>query len=55
MPSLLLLMMESDEEETAEGGLQKLRRCTERVERELRVDELGVGAETKGGWWACWR
>jgi len=43
-------MIESDEEETAEAGLQKLRRCTERVERELRVDELGVAGVTKGDW-----
>jgi len=50
MPSLLLLMIESDEEETTEAGLQKLRRCTEKVENELSVDELGVEGVTKGGW-----
>jgi len=48
MPSLLLLMIERDEEE---GGLQKLRRWRGRVEREFRVDEL----EVEGGWQAAWR
>ena len=40
-------MMESDEEERTEAGLQKLRRCAERVERELRVDELGVEGDMR--------
>jgi len=49
MPSLLLLMIESDEEETAEVDLRKLRRCTESVERVFKVDELGVEGVIKDG------
>ena len=49
MPSLLLLMIESDDEETAEVDLRKLRRCTESVERVFKVDELGVEGVIKDG------
>jgi len=49
MPSLLLLMIESDEEETAEVDLRKLRRCTESVVRVFKVDELGVEGVIKDG------
>jgi len=49
MPSLLLLMIENDEEETAEVDLRKLRRCTESVERVFKVDELGVEGVIKDG------
>ena len=42
-------MIESDEEETAEVDLRKLRRCTESVERVFKVDELGVEGVIKDG------
>ena len=42
-------MIESDDEETAEVDLRKLRRCTESVERVFKADELGVEGVIKDG------